>query len=174
MDRPADEPRLREISPKELRTILADHRAWLDLGETTGERADLSYTDLRDADLLEANLSKAYLEGADLGRANLQDADLTRANLRHTDFSETNLRRALLHNANLRDADLTGARGLIASQLTGSILAGAKLPEAIARFEALDHIKQTVGIAVLRSGSNAAGALVRRLASVVDAMVAKA
>ena len=58
-----------------------------------------------------------------------------------------NLRRALLHDANLRDADLTGARGLIASQLVGSILAGAKLPEAIARFEALDHIKHTVEIA---------------------------
>lgn len=47
---------LRELSPDELKVILADHRAWLESDRREGEKADLHGTDLSAADLVGANL----------------------------------------------------------------------------------------------------------------------
>ena len=46
--------------------ILDNHKLWLQTGGAEGERANLSYADLRSADLRSADLSYADLRSADL------------------------------------------------------------------------------------------------------------
>lgn len=46
-----------------------------------------------------------------------------------------------LDGANFQDADLSDVKGLRSEQLAWTNLAGAKLPEAVARFEGLGHIE---------------------------------
>ncbi|EAC8843115.1 hypothetical protein AFW95_08570 [Listeria monocytogenes] len=62
------------MKQEELNIILDNHEKWL-RGEG-GEKAGLSFADLRSADLRNANLSSA-----DLSDANLRSADLRNANL---------------------------------------------------------------------------------------------
>ena len=68
------------ITQAELKIKLELHLKWLH-GETGGERANLSYADLRSADLNSANLRSADLSSADLSSADLRSADLSSANL---------------------------------------------------------------------------------------------
>ena len=89
------------------REVMNSHAKWL-MGDSAGERADLSRANLRWADLSGANLRGADLRGADLRWANLRGADLSEANLRGANLSEADLRWA-----NLRGADLRGATGLL-------------------------------------------------------------
>lgn len=101
-----------------LKTILNKHKAWL-YGRADGERADLSFADLRGAnlcgadlrevDLSFANLCEADLCGADLSRANLSGANLCEANLRKADLCGADLSFAKLYEADLCGADLCGA-----------------------------------------------------------------
>ncbi|HFK7875660.1 TPA: pentapeptide repeat-containing protein [Listeria monocytogenes] len=63
------------MNQAELDVVIEKHEKWLRDGY--GERANLSYADLRDADLSGANLS-----GADLSGANLSYADLNWINWR--------------------------------------------------------------------------------------------
>ena len=125
-------------------------------------RANLQGAILNRADLQGARLGEANLQGANLFRANLQGANLFRANLqgaylRSTTFDRliatagaeptTDLEAADLSHADLRDADLSDARlsnviGLLADKLAGANLSNAKLPEDIAKFEALDHVAE--------------------------------
>ncbi|EJO1681659.1 pentapeptide repeat-containing protein [Listeria monocytogenes] len=90
------------MNQAELDVVIEKHEKWLRDGY--GERANLSYADLRRADLSGANLSGANLRGANLSYANLSYADLRRA-----DLSGANLRRADLSGANLSGANLRGA-----------------------------------------------------------------
>ncbi|EAF4099682.1 pentapeptide repeat-containing protein [Listeria monocytogenes] len=90
------------MNQAELDVVIEKHEKWLRDGY--GERANLSYADLRRADLSGANLSGANLRGANLSYANLSYADLRRA-----DLSGANLRRANLRGANLSGANLRGA-----------------------------------------------------------------
>lgn len=94
--------------------------------------ADLEKANLIEANLQEANLSEAKLQGADLLNANLRGADLREAKL-----DGAYLLRTTLREANLQDADLTGATGLLAGQLGGANVSGAKLPGAIGEFQGL-------------------------------------
>ncbi|MEN0758741.1 pentapeptide repeat-containing protein [Listeria monocytogenes] len=90
------------MNQAELDVVIEKHEKWLRDGY--GERANLSYADLRGADLSYADLSGADLNGADLRRADLRRADLSGA-----DLSGANLRRANLRGANLSGANLRGA-----------------------------------------------------------------
>ena len=92
----------------ELNKIIASHELWL-MGDTHGERADLSHADLRGADPRNANLRNADLRCADLRGADLRCSDLCEANLRGANLSNANLRNAYLCSANLCYADLRGA-----------------------------------------------------------------
>ncbi|MCP7278193.1 pentapeptide repeat-containing protein [Listeria monocytogenes] len=97
------------MNQAELDVVIEKHEKWLRDGY--GERANLSYADLRRADLSGANLrganlSYANLSYADLRRADLSGANLRRANLRRADLSGANLRGANLSYANLSYADL--------------------------------------------------------------------
>ena len=113
--------------------------------------ANLSGANLRDANLngtylFGANLDRTTLEKAHLRLANLQGALLAGANLEGADLREALLKGAKLDDAvfkdtNLQDADLQEVTGLFGKQLAGSIVAGAKLPEEIKVFGALENIK---------------------------------
>ena len=101
---------LREITKDALSEILKKHLSWIN-DEPGGEKADLSYANLRYADLSYANLRYADLSYADLSYANLSYADLSYADLsyadlRSADLSYANLRSADLSYADLRYADL--------------------------------------------------------------------
>ncbi len=102
------------MNQAELDVVIEKHEKWLRDGY--GERANLSYADLRRADLSGANL-----RGANLSYANLSYANLSYADLRRADLSGANLRRANLRGANLRGANLRGAN------LRGANLRGANL-----------------------------------------------
>ena len=118
-----------------LKEILEKHKKWLN-EEDGGERADLSYADLRDADLSytdlrNADLSSAILRGVDLSDSDLRGADLRGANLSNSDLRDavlrrTNLRDAVLRNADLSYVNLKGA-DLSYANLNGADLRGADL-----------------------------------------------
>ncbi|EOX1538869.1 pentapeptide repeat-containing protein [Listeria monocytogenes] len=67
------------MNQAELDVVIEKHEKWLRDGY--GERANLSYADLRRADLSGANLRGANLSYANLSYADLRRADLRRANL---------------------------------------------------------------------------------------------
>ena len=92
---------MRNISKKELDKIIDNHKLWLSTNGEKGERADLSYANLRSADLSYANLSYANLRSADLSYANLSSANLRSADLRSADLSYADLRSADLSYADL-------------------------------------------------------------------------
>ncbi|EAG4000060.1 pentapeptide repeat-containing protein [Listeria monocytogenes] len=106
------------MNQAELDVVIEKHEKWLRDGY--GERANLSYADLRRADLSGANLrganlSYANLSYADLRRADLSGANLRGANLRRADLSGANLRGANLRRANLSYADLSCANLRVAN-----------------------------------------------------------
>ena len=79
--------------------------------------------------------------GGDWSNADFQEADL-----RGTNFTGSKLTHAACHGACwwgavLRDADLSDAQGLTSQQLAGADLTLARLPEDLAKFPMLDHIK---------------------------------
>lgn len=84
------------MNQDELNRILQLHAKWLN-GQKGGNRADLSYAELKNAYLSYADLSYADLSNADLSYANLTGADLSNANL-----TDTNLTGAYLSNAKLK------------------------------------------------------------------------
>ena len=93
------------MKQEELNEILAQHKLWL-CDSTKGERADLSYANLKGENLTDANLTCADLTGANLTNVNLRGADLNRANLTNVNLSFANLTEANLSFADLRGADL--------------------------------------------------------------------
>ena len=157
---------MKKITKKELKTILEQHKLWLNSNEEEGKRADLSGAnlsgaDLSDADLTCANLYGANLFGADLTCANLYGANLYGANLSDANLYRTNLTGADLTGANLSSADLryatlilahlyradlTGAdlrcADLSGADLTGANLRGADLEFAILTDTILDDVEQ--------------------------------
>ncbi|MCP7131197.1 pentapeptide repeat-containing protein [Listeria monocytogenes] len=115
------------MNQAELDVVIEKHEKWLRDGY--GERANLSYADLRGADLSYADLSGADLNGADLRRADLRRADLSGANLRRANLRGANLSGANLSYADLSGADLSGA-DLRRANLRGANLSGANLSYA--------------------------------------------
>ena len=104
---------MKTITKTELKSILAEHKLWLESNGKQGTRADLTDADLTGAnlpcaDLWGANLRGANLRGANLRGANLTDANLWGANLVNADLTRANLRGADLRGAKLEGADLTG------------------------------------------------------------------
>ncbi len=93
--------------------------------------------DLRGAQLPGADLSTVNLSKANLAQANLQGALLLEANLQ-----EARLPWTILSDANLQHADLTHATGLLAKQLAGANVSGARLPEEIRAFPELAIVEQ--------------------------------
>ncbi|NDJ59415.1 pentapeptide repeat-containing protein [Enterobacteriaceae bacterium 4M9] len=131
------------MNTTELKTILDEHKVWVESYRERGSRADLCGAnlyganlcgaDLCGANLYGANLCGADLCGANLYGANLCGADLCGANLYGADLRGANLRGANLCGANLRGANLCGAdlcgANLYGANLYGADLRGADLPD---------------------------------------------
>ena len=66
-------------TPEELKTVLKEHKKWLESDGEEGSLADLCGADLRSADLSGADLRGADLRSADLRSADLRGADLDMA-----------------------------------------------------------------------------------------------
>ncbi|PDH98671.1 hypothetical protein AFZ31_06480 [Listeria monocytogenes] len=141
------------MNQAELDVVIEKHEKWLRDGY--GERANLSYADLRRANLRGANLSYANLSYADLRRAdlsgaNLRGANLSYADLRRADLSGANLRGANLRRANLSYADLSCA-DLSCANLRVANLSYADLSYANLRRADLNWInwRDVVGLTVI-------------------------
>ncbi|ECL0005320.1 pentapeptide repeat-containing protein [Listeria monocytogenes] len=141
------------MNQAELDVVIEKHEKWLRDGY--GERANLSYADLRRADLSGANLRGANLSYADLRRAdlsgaNLRGANLSYADLRRADLSGANLRGANLRRANLSYADLRRA-DLSGANLRVANLSYADLSYANLRRADLNWInwRDVVGLTVI-------------------------
>ncbi|EJC5372651.1 pentapeptide repeat-containing protein [Listeria monocytogenes] len=98
------------MNQAELDVVIEKHEKWLRDGY--GERANLSYADLRRADLSGADLSGANLRRANLRGANLSGADLSYANLRFANLSNADLSYANLSNVNLNWVNWQHVEGL--------------------------------------------------------------
>ncbi len=99
---------------EELEKILAEHKLWVESGESRGSRADLTGADLTGAQLPGVNLQRAHLRGTRyhytiLSRAQLKDAHLENADLHDTALTDADLSGAVLYNADLSGAYLLGA-----------------------------------------------------------------
>ncbi|MFZ5448068.1 MAG: pentapeptide repeat-containing protein [Thermodesulfobacteriota bacterium] len=105
--------------------IMAAHRQWLDSGGHEGQKAELAGANLEGLDLSGYNLSHLDFRGANLARVKFGDASVEGANFKAAD---------------LREAELSGVRGLLAPQLAGADLAGARLPEDLQEFAGLKHV----------------------------------
>ena len=93
------------MKPSELKTILDQHRLWVESNQKQGTRANLWGANLWGANLQDANLQDANLQSANLQDANLKDANLQGANLQGANLQYANLRGANLQGANLQDAN---------------------------------------------------------------------
>ena len=122
---------MEKITKEELKTILEQHKLWLNSNGKEGKCADLSDAYLNSAnltsvDLRRADLSDSDLRGADLSGANLSGANLTRANLIFTNLRCANLSSADLSGASLSGVDLIFAN-LICANLSSADLYYANL-----------------------------------------------
>jgi hypothetical protein len=131
--------KMKTYTLEELKDIISKHLKYL-TDEEGGERADLSYANLRNADLRYANLSNADLRYADLRNANLRNADLRNADLSYADLSYANLSNANLRNADLRYANLRNA-DLSYANLRNADLRNADLSYADLSYANLEEIK---------------------------------
>ncbi|MBC1858246.1 pentapeptide repeat-containing protein [Listeria seeligeri] len=77
------------MKQEELDIILENHGKWL--RDEGGERADLSYTELKNTKLRLADLSNANLRGANLRGANLRHVNLSNTDLANADLSDAYL-----------------------------------------------------------------------------------
>lgn len=153
-----------KLSQEALNEILISHQEWYENRGQKGSRANLQYQDLRNADLHGKNLAMAYLQGANLKGANLTNAflfnayldetdlrgsiltgaDLRYASLARCDFSGADLHGATMANVDLQDSFLEGTIGLRVTQLSGADLSNARLPPAIAEFDAVKPVQDAL------------------------------
>jgi uncharacterized protein YjbI with pentapeptide repeats len=118
------------ITPDALSALIAAHRSWLESAGKEGHKANLSGADLEGLNLHGYDLSHLDFRGANLARAKFGDVPVEDTNFQAAD---------------LQEADLSGARGLLAPQLAGADLAGAKLPDSFKEFAALKHVDAASG-----------------------------
>lgn len=123
---------LKKITQEEFDEIYRKHQLWLDgkRGEGEGERADLSFTDLRNIEFPRGlSLASSNLEGCDLGNVRAYMSNFYNTNLRDANLKDANLQRANFDNAHLEGANLSGCN-LIKADLTAAKLAGSNFEEA--------------------------------------------
>jgi uncharacterized protein YjbI with pentapeptide repeats len=109
--------------------------------------ANLQNADLSGSFLLAANFDKANLNCATFQKTNLTGAILTGGNFRGATLPGAILLRAKVAGADFRDADLQDAdlrhvEGFYTDQLAGASVSGAKLPDEVKTFAALDTIEK--------------------------------
>jgi uncharacterized protein YjbI with pentapeptide repeats len=123
----------------------------VDLSGVDLSGVDLSYANLYGANfkaaflngaiLTGANLFMADLIGAKLIRVNLEGAILTGAKLNHANLSQADFQNAFLVNADLSESTTPEMN------LGGADITGAKLPDAIEKFDGLGIVEEASKIA---------------------------
>jgi uncharacterized protein YjbI with pentapeptide repeats len=91
---------MKTINTTELKSILDQHRLWVETNRVQGARADLTYADLTYANLKGADLTYANLKGAYLTYANLKGANLNGANLTGTILDKKTEKKAEIASVN--------------------------------------------------------------------------
>lgn len=147
----------REIQADQLSSILKQHLLWLK-DNKTGQKADLSQSDLKGIDLSGVDLQSAQFIQADLSRSNLRRSKLESANLSRVDLRGANLIEANLRNADLSWADLSNA-DLNWANLSRADLSRANLSRA--KLNATDLSMTDLG-RVNFTGANLSGAIFSR------------
>jgi hypothetical protein len=92
-------------TPDQLAEILDKHRKWLLCDG--GERADLSYSDLRGSNLSYSDLRGSNLSGSNLSYSDLSGSDLRGSNLSGSDLSGSDLSYSDLSYSDLSYSDLS-------------------------------------------------------------------
>lgn len=105
------------------------------------EPIDTAHGEKRDKPLVNVSVQGLDLSGTDWGEEDFSKCDLRGANLSGCKFSGADFRDAELWNADLRDSDLNGSLNLLPAQLAATDLTGAKLPEDLAEFGALETVE---------------------------------
>lgn len=124
--------------PKSAQELLERYAA----GERYFASAALPGADFSGKELVEINLQGAYLIDAKFRNADLRSANLQRANLRGSDLQQAKLLNTKLRDADLQDANLAETTGLLAGQLGGANVCGAKLPGEIRNFDGLKGVEE--------------------------------
>lgn len=108
------------------------------------QSTNLSGSTLRRANLLKADLQQAVLSEAKLEGANLKGANLRRAVLTNCILDEAELSGTVLWESNLQNASLKDVKSLTSGQLAGALVPNATLPSAIAAFEGVKILTESL------------------------------
>jgi hypothetical protein len=92
------------VTEADIRSILAQHRRWLETNKKEGQKANFRGANLNGIFLFDRDLTEADLEHAILSKANLQRANLTGANLCWADLSGADLKDACFTGSDLKFA----------------------------------------------------------------------
>ena len=155
---------MKTIIATELKSILAEHKIWIQSNGVQGQRADLrgAYlyrADLRGADLSGAKLNGANLIYADLTGAHLEGANLTDANLTDADLTDANLTRANLTRANLTGTILDkkkeqGTTMILSEEETAVILKMRADKVNKAKIDARDIVIKVITLVTIELSNN--------------------
>lgn len=85
-------------------------------------------------------LKRLRFNPAKVGKLDFSDANLRAADLTGISLANATVKNTVLRDANLHDANLGDVRQVLAEQFAGTDVTGARLPEDIARFSALDYV----------------------------------
>ena len=138
------------VSDMELKSIIVEHREWLNSAQTRGTFADLRFCQLENRNLTGVQLNDANLQGADLQGADLQGADLQSTILKSTKLKNAKLKGADLKGADLKGADLQDAdlrntnlqwADLQNANLSGALFSGAKISGAVFKNTIYQNVK---------------------------------
>ena len=122
-------------------------------------RAKLKNINLKGAQLFRANFFQATLEEVSLDDTNLQESNFSEATLKNSYFNKAKCHNANFYKANfinvafdgikglstakLQYANFQGATGLLGNEFAQADVTGAKLPDGIKDFKALEIVKET-------------------------------
>ncbi len=116
----------------------------VNFSNTDLQGASLNGADIKEGKLIKAKLQKTIFKSANLGKANLSGAELNGANLSNANMQNTVLDGIKgLSDANLKHANMEGATGLLGNEFAQADVTGAKLPDDIKEFKALDIVEKT-------------------------------
>jgi hypothetical protein len=133
---------MKTISKTELKSILDQHRLWVETNRKQGTRANLACANLIGAYLWDANLTGANLTNANLSRTDLKGADLLDANLKGANLKGANLTGTILDkNKEEKKMNMENENGFILSSEEKDMV--LEYRKKTAKDKKINEIKQT-------------------------------